>query len=261
MTEHILRAVGLYKHFAGVHAADGVHIDVEAGQFHAIIGPNGAGKSTLFNMITGFITPDRGQILFDGRDITGRAPYRLFHMGISRTFQITNILGDLTVLENVQAAVLSKHRRTLDIFGRVATAYIDECRELLALVGLPNLEHRPAAVLSHGDKKRLELAVALANRPRLLLLDEPTAGMAAQERVDSIRTVHRIARQLGLTVVFTEHDMQVVFAVADVITVLHQGRILAEGAPARIRDDPEVQKIYLGEESHATARAPALNEQ
>jgi branched-chain amino acid transport system ATP-binding protein len=253
MSEYALRVRGLYKHFVGVHAADDVNLEVEPGEFRAIIGPNGAGKSTLFNMISGFIRPDRGQVFFDGKDITGRPPYRLFHLGISRTFQITNIFGDLTVLENVQSAVLSKNRRLLAIFGRTRGAYIDECRALLDLVGLPNAEHRAAAELSHGDQKRLELAVALANKPRLLLLDEPTAGMAAQERVDSIRMVHRIARQLGITVIFTEHDMQVVFAVADMISVLHQGKVLTEGKPHRIRDDPDVQKIYLGEQSGITA--------
>jgi branched-chain amino acid transport system ATP-binding protein len=255
MSDYALRVRGLYKHFAGVQAADDVNLAVKPGEFRAIIGPNGAGKSTLFNMISGFLKPDRGQVFFADEDITGQPPYRLFRIGISRTFQITNIFGDLSVLENVQSAVLSKNRRSLAIFAQSRGAYIDECRALLHLVGLPDLERRSAAELSHGDQKRLELAVALANKPRLLLLDEPTAGMAPQERIASIRLVHQIARQLGITVIFTEHDMQVVFAVADIISVLHQGKVLVEGKPERIRDDPDVQKIYLGEQGGIAAAA------
>jgi branched-chain amino acid transport system ATP-binding protein len=253
MREPVFRAVDLYKHFDGVQATDGVTLEVEPGEFRAIIGPNGAGKSTFFNLITGFVAPDSGRVSFEGQDITGVPPYRLFHRGISRTFQITNILAELTVIENVQVALVSRHHRLLDLFSRAADLYVEDSRELLALVGLTMLETAVAGTLSHGDQKRLELAVALANRPRLLLLDEPTAGMAALERVESIRAVHRIARQLGLTVIFTEHDMQVVFAVADRITVLHQGRILTEGAPAEVRDSREVQEIYLGEEFRADA--------
>jgi branched-chain amino acid transport system ATP-binding protein len=249
MPEPIFRAIELRKRFGGVQAAGGISLEVESGEFRAIIGPNGAGKSTFFNMISGFIVPDSGQLVFEGRDITGTPPYRLFHQGISRTFQITNILTDLTVLENVQIALLSQHRRLLDLFGRASAAYLTDSRSLLDLVGLQGLDGAKAGMLSHGDQKRLELSVALANNPRLLLLDEPTAGMAARERIESIRTVHRIAKQFGLTVIFTEHDMQVVFAVADRISVLHQGRILIEGRPEQIRDNREVQEIYLGEQA------------
>ncbi len=246
MSEPIFRVIGLSKRFDGVCAAEGVNLEVEAGEFRAIIGPNGAGKSTFFNMVTGIVTPDAGRIVFEGREIAGQPSYRLFHHGISRTFQITNILADLSILENVQVALLSQHRRLLDFFSNAARAYLDESHSLLDLVGLEGVDARKAGTLSHGDQKRLELAVALANRPSLLLLDEPTAGMAARERIESIQTVHRIAEKLGLTVIFTEHDMEVVFAVADRITVLHQGRILAEGEPESIRDSREVQEIYLG---------------
>jgi branched-chain amino acid transport system ATP-binding protein len=246
MAEPVFQAIGLYKHFAGVRATDGVDLAVQPGEFRAIIGPNGAGKSTLFNLITGFLKPDRGRILFEGQPISGLAPYVLFRRGISRTFQITNLMADLTVLENVQVALLSWEGRLLKLFQRAAGACLEDSRALLELVGLRGLEARLAGTLSHGDMKRLELAVALANRPRLLLLDEPTAGMAAGERLESIRMVHQIARARGLTVIFTEHDMQVVFAVADRISVLHQGRILTEGAPEAVRASPEVQAIYLG---------------
>jgi branched-chain amino acid transport system ATP-binding protein len=253
MAELIFRTNDLYKRFDGVQAANGVNLAVDHGEFRAIIGPNGAGKSTLFNMISGFIVPDSGHIFFEGQNITGKPPYRLFHRGISRTFQITNTLINLTVLENVQVALLSWRRRLFHVLDRAAGAYLDESQALLDLVGLNGFDNTRAGMLSHGDQKRLELAVALANKPRLLLLDEPTAGMAARERIESIRTVHRIAKRLGLTVIFTEHDMQVVFAVADRISVLHQGRLIAEGRPAEIRDSREVQDIYLGEQKTVEA--------
>jgi branched-chain amino acid transport system ATP-binding protein len=248
VAETIFQVQDVHKHFNGVHAATGVTLSVEKGEVRAIIGPNGAGKSTLFNIITGFVVPDRGRIMFEGRDITGQPPYRLFHTGISRTFQITSILAELTVLENVQVALLSRDRRTFDLLSNASAASIGEGHALLERVGLENFGAAQARTLSHGDQKRLELAVAMSNKPRLLLLDEPTAGMAARERIESIGMVHRIARQYGLTVIFTEHDMQVVFAVADRISVLHQGRILAEGRPEEVRNNREVQEIYLGEQ-------------
>ena len=254
MPEPIFRVQDVYKHFNGVHAAAGVSLSVEKGEFRAVIGPNGAGKSTLFNMITGFVVPDRGRITFEGHDITGQAPYRLFHKGISRTFQITSILGELTVLENIQVALLSRDRKTFNLFRSAATVYLDESHVLLEIVGLKGFDGMQAGTLSHGDQKRLELAVALANEPRLLLLDEPTAGMAARERIESIGVVHRIARERGLTVIFTEHDMQVVFAVADRISVLHQGRILTEGRPLDVRNNRQVQEVYLGKEMVAHGR-------
>lgn len=237
----------LRKHFGGVRAVDGVSIEVRQGEFRAIIGPNGAGKSTFFNLVTGLVKCDLGRVFFQGQDITGVPPHVLYRKRISRTFQITSIFSDLTVGENVQVALLSHERRQLDLFGRAQPMMVRRARELLELVGLETERARVAGTLSHGDQKRLELAVALSNDPRLLLLDEPTAGMAARERFRSIQLIHRIAKELGLTVVFTEHDMEVVFAVADVITVLHQGRVLAEGAPAEVRANDDVQQVYLGE--------------
>ena len=242
----VLRVIGLNKAFAGLRAADNIDLDVAPGEFRAIIGPNGAGKSTFFNLISGFLKPDSGRILLDGADVTGRAPHRLFRLGVSRTFQITSIFPELSVLENLQTALVSHRRRQFDLFGAAARTDIAECERLLALVGLDAAHGRRADTLSHGDQKKLELAVALAGTPRLLLLDEPTAGMAANERLEAIRTVHRIARELGLTVVFTEHDMQVVFSVADRISVLHQGAIVADGQPDAIRRSAQVQAIYLG---------------
>jgi branched-chain amino acid transport system ATP-binding protein len=247
MTDPILRVVALNKTFGGLRASNNVNLEVMPGEFRAIIGPNGAGKSTLFNLLSGFLKPDSGRIFMAGADITGRAPYRLFHGGMSRTFQITSIFAELSVLENLQVALLSHRRRLFDGFRPVRHAEMAECERLIGLVGLDVDRERMAGTLSHGDQKKLELAVALASTPRLLLLDEPTAGMAANERLDSIRMVHRIAKQLGLTVVFTEHDMQVVFSVSDRISVLHQGAIVADDTPQAIRHSAKVQEIYLGE--------------
>jgi len=252
-SEAVLRVVEVNKRFGGLRASNNISLDVMQGEFHAIIGPNGAGKSTFFNLISGFLKPDSGRIFMAGEDITGRPPYRLFHAGLSRTFQITSIFAELDVLENLQIALLSYHRRLFDGFRTARHMELAECERLLDLVGLYVESGRQAGTLSHGDQKKLELAVALAGKPRLLLLDEPTAGMAANERLEAIKTVHRIAKQLGVTVVFTEHDMQVVFSVADRISVLHQGTIIADDIPEAIRNSPKVQQIYLGETDEADA--------
>jgi branched-chain amino acid transport system ATP-binding protein len=246
VAEPIFRALGLHKRFGGLAATHDVSFEVGRAEFRAIIGPNGAGKSTLFNLITGFLRPDAGQVLFEGREITGTPPHRLFRRGVSRTFQITNIFTNLSVIENVQIALLSHRGRLYQVLQRAQGQLRAEAEELLALVGLAGDVALEASTLSHGDRKKLELAVALANQPRLLFLDEPTAGMAANERLEAIRMVRRIADERELTVVFTEHDMQVVFAVADRISVLHQGRIIAEGPPAEVRQSDDVQRVYLG---------------
>jgi branched-chain amino acid transport system ATP-binding protein len=247
MAEPVFRVAALTKHFGGVQALYDVTLAVAPGEFRAVIGPNGAGKSTFFNTITGLHQPDAGDVFFAGERITGRPPYALARMGVGRTFQITSIFRAMSALENVQVALLAHERKSWQMWPRACALLVARTQELLSLVGLTGADHRAAGTLSHGDQKRLELAIALARRPRLLLLDEPTAGMAAQERLESIRLVHRIAGELGLTVIFTEHDMAVVFAVATVITVLHQGRVLAEGEPAAVRAMREVQQVYLGE--------------
>jgi len=244
---NILQVNGLTKRFGGLEALGGVDLGVEAGDFRAIIGPNGAGKSTFFNAMTGLLRPDAGRVVFEGRDVTGEAPHLLARRGMGRTFQITSVFHDLTALENVQVALLAHARSSWSVWPRAGSLHAGRARELLELVGLSANAGRSAGTLSHGDQKRLELAIALAGEPRLLLLDEPTAGMAAQERLESIRLVRRVARELGLSCVFTEHDMAVVFAVATHITVMHQGRVLAEGTPAEVRSRREVQQVYLGE--------------
>ena len=245
--EPILRVTALAKRFGGLQALGGVELSVAAGEFRAIIGPNGAGKSTFFNAITGLLRPDSGRVIFEGRDVAGSAPHVLVRQGMGRTFQITSVFPDLTVLENLQVALLAHARRNWSIWPRAQRLHNERAHELLQLVGLTGDTGSAAGTLAHGDQKRLELAIALAGEPRLLLLDEPTAGMAAQERIESISLVHRVATQLGVACVFTEHDMAVVFAVADNITVLHQGRVLAEGSPAAVRASPLVQQVYLGE--------------
>ena len=246
-TAPILRVESLAKRFGGLQALGGVDLAVAPGEFRAIIGPNGAGKSTFFNTMTGLLTPDAGRVTFEGRDVTGEPPHLLARRGVGRTFQITTVFHDLTAIENVQVSLLAHARRAWSVWPRARDLHLERSRELLALVGLARSMERPARTLSHGDQKRLELAIALAGKPRLLLLDEPTAGMAAQERLESIRLVHKLAQELGVSCVFTEHDMAVVFAVATRITVLHQGRVLAEGTPAEVRARPEVQQVYLGE--------------
>jgi branched-chain amino acid transport system ATP-binding protein len=247
MAEPVLRVESLAKRFDGVVALGGVDLSVAQGEFRAIIGPNGAGKSTFFNTMTGLLRPDGGRVIFEGRDVTGEPPHLLVRRGMGRTFQITSVFHDLSALENVQISLLAHGRQAWSVWPRARTLHTERARQLLEMVGLETAEKRAAGTLAHGDQKRLELAIALAGEPRLLLLDEPTAGMAAQERLESIKLVHRVARELGVACVFTEHDMAVVFAVATRITVMHQGRVLAEGTPAEVRARREVQQVYLGE--------------
>jgi len=243
----ILRIDGLEKRFGGLQALGGVSLEVAPREFRAIIGPNGAGKSTFFNTLTGLLRADGGRIVFEGRDVTRRPPHAMARLGVARTFQITSVFADLTALENLQVALLGYGGATWRFWRPARAMGVERARELLGMVGLADAAGRPAGTLSHGDQKRLELAIALAGEPRLLLLDEPTAGMTAQERLAAIRLVHRIATELGLTVVFTEHDMAVVFEVATRIGVLHQGRLLAEGSPEEVRAHPRVQEVYLGD--------------
>jgi branched-chain amino acid transport system ATP-binding protein len=244
----LLEARGLGKAFGGVRAVDGVDLAIAPGEIRALIGPNGAGKTTLFNILTGQLRPDAGDVRFKGDRLTGLPPHRVWRRGISRTFQITATFLSLTARENVQVARLSHTGRTYALWDRAARLETAEAQALLDLVGLGAAADRVAGALAYGDLKKLELAVALASGPELLLLDEPTAGMAPAERGALMTLTSRIARERGLTVLFTEHDMDVVFAHADRVMVLHQGRVLAEGPPEAVRADPEVQRVYLGDE-------------
>jgi branched-chain amino acid transport system ATP-binding protein len=242
----ILHVIGLRKHFGGVQAVNGVDLAVPAGDRRAIIGPNGAGKTTLFNLLSGDLAHDSGEVYFMGEHITGLAPHQLCRLGMGRTFQITSIFRRLTAVDNVLTALLTHHRRQYNFLVPARRFYRDEAHALLERVGLLEQASKPSGILAHGDQRRLELAIALASAPRLLLLDEPTAGMAPRERHEIMEMAAGIARDTGLTIVFTEHDMDVVFAVATWISVLHQGSIIAEGVPADVRANPEVQRVYLG---------------
>lgn len=244
----LLDVQGLAKRFGAVRAVDGVSFEVARTEMLAIIGPNGAGKSTCFNMIGGQIEPDTGIVLFDGLDITRAAPQKLFRAGIGRTFQIATVFQSMTVREVLQTALLSRDGKTFS-FGVSARRYrSEEAGELGVSVGLDDLLDTECHSLSYGDLKRVELALALANRPRLLLMDEPTAGMAPDGRQQMMRLVRSLADRSGISVLFTEHDMDVVFNHADRILVLNKGQVLAIGSPDEIRANPAVQSVYLGED-------------
>ena len=243
----MLEVRDLRKSFDGFQAVGGVSFSVSEGGIAAIIGPNGAGKTTLFNLITGHLEPDGGHVLFKGRDVTGVAPHDLCRQGMGRSFQRTNIFPRLTVYQNVQAAFLSHRGRGWNLFAPVRELYRAETEALLASVGLLDKASEVSGFLSHGNQKQLELGIALALEPEILLLDEPTAGMSATETRESIALIERIARERRLTLLFTEHDMEVVFSIAQRITVLHQGRVIADGPPDAVRGDPEVRRVYLGE--------------
>ncbi len=242
----VLAVEALRKSFGGVRAVDGVSFAVAAGEMLALIGPNGAGKSTCFGMVGGQLRPDAGRVLLEGRDVTGLNPAAIFRRGVGRTFQVTATFGSMTVRENVQMALLSHRREIWRSWRPVAGAHAAEADALLRRVGLDGQAERAAGILAYGDLKRLELAVALGNAPRLLLMDEPTAGMAPAERAALMRLTRRLAAERGVAVLFTEHDMDVVFDVSDRILVLDRGALIAQGDGAAIRADPAVRAVYLG---------------
>jgi branched-chain amino acid transport system ATP-binding protein len=243
----VLEATGLRKSFGGIRAVDGVGLALSRGELRALIGPNGAGKTTLFNLLTGHLAPDAGTVRFRGERLEGLAPHRVWRRGIARTFQIPAVFANLTVVENIQVACVSWRGRTLSLAGRACASERAQAERLLERVGLLEQADRRAGVLAYGDLKKLEVGIALANDPEVLLLDEPTAGMAPAERRALMGLVTAIARERGLALLFTEHDMDVVFAVAERVTVLHQGRVVADGPPVTVRADAEVQRVYLGE--------------
>ncbi len=242
----VLSVRSLYKSFGGVRAVDGVSFDVGRGEFLALIGPNGAGKSTCFNMINGQLRPDDGDIQFEDRSIAGLRPRDIWRLGVGRTFQVAATFGSMTVAENVQMALMSHRGEVYRLVAPFAARHRARARELLAQVGMADAAERPCRELAYGDVKRVELAIALANDPRLLLMDEPTAGMAPRERLDIMALVKRLVAERGVSVLFTEHSMDVVFAYADRIIVLARGALIADGSAAAIRDNAEVQQVYLG---------------
>jgi branched-chain amino acid transport system ATP-binding protein len=243
----LLSVEGLTKSYGGVHAVRGVSFALKAGEILALIGPNGAGKSTCFDMLNGQKSPDSGRITLLGVDTTGHAPREIWRLGVGRTFQITATFPTMTVRENVQVALVSHHGQLFNLWSSTPKLSREEAGRLLELVGMSGYADRPCGELAYGDLKRLELAVALANQPKLLLMDEPTAGMAPRERIELMRLTAQIAREQSIGVLFTEHDMDVVFEHADRILVLNRGSLIAEGTPAEVRGNTEVRAVYLGE--------------
>lgn len=248
MKPPVLEASGLRKSFGALVAVDGITLSLRQGEIRALIGPNGAGKTTFFNLLTGHLKPDAGFIRLRGEVITSMPPYRIWRRGMSRTFQIPAFFSSMTVFENVQMAVISHLRLTSRFYGPQGTKGQERVMLILQRVGLKGIAEEISGHLSYGDLKKLELAMALANDPEVLLLDEPAAGMAPAERNALMALVQSIAKERDLTIMFTEHDMDVVFSVAERVTVMHQGRLVAEGTSEEVRSDLTVRRVYLGEE-------------
>ncbi|MEL6483037.1 MAG: ABC transporter ATP-binding protein [Pseudomonadota bacterium] len=246
MSTPVLEAEGLTKRFGALAAVDDVSFSLAAGEKLAIIGPNGAGKSTCFNMLMGQLKPTAGEVRLEGQRITGLGPRAIWRRGVGRTFQITATYPSMTVVENVQMALMSHYHGLFALAALASRQHRDEAEALLARVGMEAQAERHAAILAYGDLKRLELAVALAGAPKLLLMDEPTAGMAPAERAALMSLVDDTVAERGISVLFTEHDMDVVFGHADRILVLNRGKLIAEGDAESVRADPRVQAVYLG---------------
>jgi branched-chain amino acid transport system ATP-binding protein len=242
----VLKVESLSKSFDGFKAVNKANLEVEQGEIVAVIGPNGAGKTTLFNLITGILKPDSGKVTFKGEDVTGLAPYEICRKRISRSFQVVNVFQRLTVFENVQVSVLARERKTWDLFTPSTKLAIKETDEILKDVGLIHKKNRTTALLSHGDRKVLEIAMALGGNPEFLILDEPTAGMAAEETARCIELVKHLSEKLGLTILFCEHDMEIVFGIANRIMVMVRGGTIIQGTCEQVRCDQAVQDAYLG---------------
>ena len=244
----ILEIKGLRKSFGGLAAVAGVNLEVQDGHIDSIIGPNGAGKSTLFNLISGYYPCDEGQVFFKGKDITGLTPQKIVKMGMGRSFQVTNIFPKLTVFENIQATIIYRIGRGVNLFSDVRKSVREETEEILSTVELLEQAHDMAGILSAGDRKLLEMGIVLATGPDLLLLDEPTCGMSPAETSKTIEMIKKIAQDKSLTVLFTEHKMDMVFSISSKITVMNFGAIIAAGKPDDIRANEKVQQIYFGDE-------------
>jgi branched-chain amino acid transport system ATP-binding protein len=242
----MLQVKGLKKSFGGFTAVNGADLEVAKGEIVAVIGPNGAGKTTLFNLITGILSPDSGQVIFKGEDIAGLPAHRTFKKGISRSFQVVNIFPRLTVMENVRLAVLSQQERTLNIFTPSRKLASREASGILESVGLLDKINSQCSVMSHGDQKILEIAIALGGKPELLILDEPTAGLSPEETTRCIDLIKRLSTDLGLTILFCEHDVELVFSISSRIMVMVRGKSVIQDRPEEVRRNQEVQDAYLG---------------
>jgi branched-chain amino acid transport system ATP-binding protein len=242
----LLQARDLVRSFGSFRAVDGVSLDIAEGAMHAVIGPNGAGKTTLFRLLSGILRPTSGRLTLDGTDLTGRRPHVIARHGLTQSFQMTTIFPRLTVLESVQAAIIARDRHSGSMLSFRHRRAAGEAMELLGRVGLADQAGLQARVLSHGDQRALDVVLALATRPRLLLLDEPTAGMSGAETARTMALIAGLARDEKFTVLFSEHDMDIVFGIAQHVTVLHQGRVIADGTAARVRAADQVMAVYLG---------------
>jgi branched-chain amino acid transport system ATP-binding protein len=244
----MLRVEDLHKSFDEFKAVNGAHLIVEKGQLVAVIGPNGAGKTTLFNLITGQLQPDKGKILLNDENISKLPPHVICRKGVARSFQIANVFARLSVFRNVQVSVLSQQKLSDKLFQPAARLVVEETKRILESVGLLDKKMDLAGSLSHGDKRILEIAIALGNQPQLLILDEPTAGMSPEETTTAMALINRLAAEQGLTILFCEHDMEVVFGTAQSIMVMQQGHTIVQGDPQTVRQNIEVQQAYLGDE-------------
>ena len=242
----MLSVKDVQKSFDRFLAVKKANLEVERGEIVAVIGPNGAGKSTLFGLIAGRLAPDKGRIIFKGKDIGGLASYLICRRGLSMSFQIVNVFNRLTVFENVQVSVLSRLRRAFDLITPSKRVAVEETREILKSVGLSNVENRASGSLSHGERKVLEIAIALGANPELLILDEPTAGMAPDETASTIKLLEYLNSDLGLTILFCEHDIELVFSFANRVMVMRQGVSIIQGTPQEVKDNKQVQEAYLG---------------
>tara|TARA_Y100000588_G_C13977702_1_gene805787 strand:+ start:48 stop:854 length:807 start_codon:yes stop_codon:yes gene_type:complete len=237
----------LNKKFDGFTAIESIDFQLFPGERHAVIGPNGAGKTTFFNLITGHLKPNSGEVLYESQSITQLPPHNIVRRGIARSFQRINIYPRMTVFQNIQVSVIARNKKHFSFFRPASNFYKKETQELLELVTLSEEQHGIAGELSYGKQKQLELAISLASNPKVLLLDEPTAGMSPSETLEAIELIKDISIARALTLLFTEHDMGVVFGIADKISVLHHGKVLATGTPDAVRKDATVQSIYLGD--------------
>jgi branched-chain amino acid transport system ATP-binding protein len=244
----MLRVEDLHKSFDDFKAVNGAHLIVEKGQLVAVIGPNGAGKTTLFNLITGQLKPDTGKIQFNNEDISKLPPHVICRKGVARSFQIANVFPRLSVFRNVQVSVLSQQKLSDKLFQPAAQLVVEETNRILESVGLLEKKMDVAGSLSHGDKRILEIAIAIGNEPQLLILDEPTAGMSPEETMTTMALIKQLAEEQGLTILFCEHDMEVVFGTAQSIMVMQQGHTIVQGDPQTVRQNTEVQQAYLGDE-------------